>query len=129
MGQIEPKQRKYSKLIDGQMLHYDEVRHEPIVRYEPIDPRKPEIGLKQVQDTLEIPISPDIEGNTKYWQPDMVVDPSGCNHVFFITDIGKREIECENCHWGFGFHVGRNYHEEDGQGYVTIKGKNYFVNL
>lgn len=129
MAQIQAPQRKYSKVIDGHMNHYDEVRHEPIITYYPIDPRKPEKGIFPVAETLEVPVNPDIEGYTKYWQPEMELNPSGCTHRFTIIDIGKREVECEECHWGFTFNVGVNYFEVDGNPFVAIKNKKYLLNL
>lgn len=126
--QIDPKPRRYSKLINGVMHHYDDVWHEPIINYEPVDPRKPELGVRQVNDILEIPIDPDIEGNTKYWKPEMVINPQGCKHDLQITNVSKREIECNNCHWAFTFHI-NDYFEKDDSAFVTIKKKSYPVSL
>lgn len=86
-------------------------------------------GYRTVFGQEEIVHIPTNKSNMAFWKPETVLDPSGCEHAFFVTDIGKREIECSNCHWAFGFHAGRNYHEENGQGYVTIKGKKYLVSL
>lgn len=129
MGQIDPPIRKHSKVINGHMNHYDQVRNVPIIKYRPIDLLKPEKGIYPSEEMLEVPIDPDIEGYTKYWEPEMELNPTGCKHNFVITDIGKREVECENCHWAFAFHAGRNYFEEDGKAFVMIKNKKYPLSL
>jgi len=67
------------------------------------------------------------QSNHKYWKPEKVLDPTGCKHKFFITDIGKREIECEKCNLPTSFIVGVNFFEENGKAYVILKDKKYPV--
>jgi len=77
----------------------------------------------------EIVHIPTNQSNHKYWKPEKVLDPTGCKHEFTITDIGKREVECLNCHLGTTFIVGVNFSETKGKTYITLKGKKYPVRL
>lgn len=86
-------------------------------------------GYRETFGEEEIVHIPTGKSNMMFHKPETVLSPQGCKHSFQLIDVGKREVECENCHWAFSFHAGRNYHEEDGKGYVTIKNKNYLVNF
>jgi hypothetical protein len=123
--QIDPPKRKHTKTVDGQTIHYDEVRHEPVITYKPIDPRKPNVGVYPVQDTIEVPVDPDIEGNTKYWKPEKVLG-GDCIHSFRLMDVAKREIECDLCSWAVTFHISAIRETKEGM-FVRIAKKEYPV--
>jgi len=59
----------------------------------------------------------------------MVMNPTGCDHSFTFTDIGKREIECELCHFPTTVHIGINYKECEGKAFVSIRSKEYPILL
>lgn len=65
------------------------------------------------------------KSNHTYYQPEVVLNPEGCPHVFHIIDIGKREIECGNCQFSTSFVPGVNEEYRDGNHYVKIKGHEY----
>lgn len=75
----------------------------------------------------EIVHIPTGQSNQRYWKPEVVLNPEGCQHEFFITDIGRREVECRNCHFATSFIVGVNYSDDPPQ--FTLKGKKYPISL
>lgn len=68
----------------------------------------------------EIVHIPTQRSNQQYWQPEMVLNPEGCEHAFVITNMGKREVECTKCHVETTFHAGVNYIEEDGKAFIQL---------
>lgn len=64
------------------------------------------------------------ESNQKFWQPDPVISPDGCEHAFFLVD--PREIECQWCHWIIGFHA-KDVVEDNGKTEVIYRGKPYEI--
>jgi hypothetical protein len=79
---------------------------------------------KRGEEIVHIPSG---RSNMAYHQLETVMDPTGCEHRFFVTNIGSREIECERCHWATTFHPGINHHEVDGRHTVTIQGQSYEI--
>lgn len=75
----------------------------------------------------EIVHIPTGKSNMSYWKPEMVLNPEGCEHIFYLYNVGRREIECSVCHLTTAFIPGVNYSEENGQAFVTLKGKKYPV--
>lgn len=63
--------------------------------------------------------------NMAYWQPEMVLNPEGCQHHFFISDIGHREVECTRCKLATTFHPGINFREENGLPEFQFRGQWY----
>lgn len=126
--------KKYSKVISGQVHHYDSVRQETVINYKPVDPKKPELGIMAVEDVVEIPVDADLDDATtgrqltRYWQPEKVLDPTGCDHKFKIVNMGNRECECDKCHIGFTFHV-KDFLEENGIASVLYEENRYPISL
>lgn len=131
--QLPNPQRKHSKVINGVIHNYDEARKQRVVKYVPIDPQRPQRGVKEVESFEDVPIDADLvnaetgEDLTKYWQPETVLDPSNCMHDFKVTNMGKREVECDLCHWALSFNAGTNYIEEEGKSFIVIKKKKYEI--
>jgi hypothetical protein len=65
------------------------------------------------------------QSNMRYWKPEMVLDPSGCEHEFKVIDIGSREVECAKCHWPVSFHASENFRETQGKAEIRILGTWY----
>jgi hypothetical protein len=89
----------------------------------------------ETSQTVEIPHDPEVVNihngvsNSQYWQPELVLNPEGCQHQFVVTDIGLRELECLHCHIATSFHAGRNVVEEQGQAYVVFHNKRYPITI
>lgn len=77
----------------------------------------------------EIVHIPTGRSNQAYYQPEMVMNPEGCDHDFVLTSIGMREVECSRCHYGITFHAGINYTEREGTSYITLHGTEFPVRL
>ena len=75
----------------------------------------------------EIVHIPTGRSNQAYYQPEKVLDPSGCAHQFVITDMGKREVECRKCHWATTFIMGVNLVEEGEKAFIVLKGQKYLL--
>lgn len=88
-----------------------------------------EWGIRQLDGVEEIVHIPTNKSNVKYWQPEPVVKPQGCEHQFRLVDVGAREVICDNCNLATTFHVGVNYYEQKGQPYFTMRGKSYPISL
>lgn len=110
------------------MHYYDEVRQEQVIRYKPVDSEHPEYGLMSIYDTEEVPVDPDIEGATKYWQPELVMGGE-CSHVFRVVNMGLREVECTNplCRLLTAFHPAVNFREQGGKASIILNYKEYPV--
>jgi hypothetical protein len=78
------------------------------------------------EEIVHIPTS---RSNQQYWQPEKVLDPTGCKHTFQITSVSKREIECSKCHFETTIHLGINYTEVKGKGYIVLNDKKYPLKL
>lgn len=76
----------------------------------------------------EIVHVPTQRSNVAYYTPEMVLNPEGCDHEFYITDIGKREIECR-CGLATTFIAGINYFEEGNNHTIKFKDKTYPVKV
>lgn len=88
----------------------------------------PEYGIRHDDDgTPEYVHIPTNRSNHAYFQPDVVMDPSGCSHDFRIINMGKREIECVHCRYETSFHAGRNYFEDGTGSFVEVLGGRYPV--
>lgn len=115
-------------------LYYTQSRKERVVEYVPVNPNNPNAGIRAVEKTITIPLdgeSVDIntgESDTKYWQPDTVLDPTGCNHRFKIIDVGQREIQCESCGFATTIHLGINFKEANGVPKVRLQDQWYVIN-
>jgi hypothetical protein len=135
MGQIDsPFKGKTPTLINKEenTAFYGETRTEQVINYKPTNPHDPRSGVYPVAETVEVPVSGETidlrtgQSNSKYWEPEMVVNPQGCMHDFTFTSVGKREIECSNgCGFETTFHPGINYKEEGGRATVILKGVRY----
>jgi len=83
-------------------------------------------GYRIVDGQEEIVHIPTGKSNMRWHKPEMALDPSSCpGHKFIIIDMGKREVECLNCHWQLSFNVATDYLEKEGKGYLTIKGQTF----
>jgi len=82
-------------------------------------------GYRNVDGQEEIVHIPTDTSNMAYWKPETVLDPSNCTHELELIDIGKREVECRNCHWALSFNAGDNYFEEDGKAYIVFKNRKF----
>lgn len=82
-------------------------------------------GYRHVDGQEEIVHIPSGESNMQYHQPEMVLNPEGCSHIFGVVDIRKREIECRGCHLMTSFHPAVNYREEAGKSYIVMNYKEY----
>lgn len=87
----------------------------------------PEYGFRGTGVDEEIVHIPTGQSNQDYWQPEVYLDPTNCDHRFFVTDVGKREIECSGCRLMTSFHAGVNFFEESGSATVRIAGKHWPV--
>lgn len=76
----------------------------------------------------EIVHVPTQRSNVAYYTPEMVLNPEGCEHEFYITNLGTREVECR-CGLATNFIVGVNYSEEDNNPTITFKHKKYKLHL
>ncbi len=134
MPQIpSPFEGKKPTLIDKESgkAFFGETREEMIVEWKPYNPENPRSGIYPETKTIQVPH----EGETvdlksgvsdsKYWQPEKVLDPSGCVHEFEVTSLGKREVECSKCSLGTTFHPGLNYLEENGKSFIIIRNTRY----
>lgn len=78
------------------------------------------------QEIVHIPTN---TSNMRYWQPEVVMSPEGCDHDLQIVDVGKRELECSMCGWSTTFHPGINYSEPDGVPTFTFRNTQYKLRL
>lgn len=132
-----PYKDKTPDLVDEDTgeVFYGETKEERVVQYKPLDPNNPSLGIVAEEKTIKVPvrgetISRSGESDSKYWQPEVVYNPTGCVHAFQIIDISKREIECtKGCGTVTEFHAGINYLEENGKSFVTLKGVRYPIYL
>lgn len=86
-----------------------------------------EYGYRKLEDgTDEIVHIPTSVSNTQYHQPEKVTHFEGCNHSFRFLSIGRREVECEMCHFTTSFHVS-DFKEEGNRGYVKVNKTEYPV--
>lgn len=69
------------------------------------------------------------ESNMQYHQPEIVTHYDNCQHNFHIIDVGKRELECSNCHYETIFNPATNYREQEGKGYIRLKSQEYQIFL
>ncbi len=129
-----PNEGKEPKKIEGHdALYYDHSHKQAVIDWEPIDPEDPKKGVRPVEKIIDVPDNPEVvdlrtgQSNTKYWQPEKIVAPEGCEHEFIITSIGKREIECPKCNFATSFIAGVNFFEESGKFSVKIRNHLYPV--
>lgn len=85
----------------------------------------PEYGIRG-EEIVHIPSG---RSNVSYYQPEVVMDASGCDHEFQLYDVAKREIECLKCRFATTFILGVNFEETPEGSFVTLKNKKYPVNL
>lgn len=86
----------------------------------------PEWGVRHSDDGVKEWVHiPSGKSNHTYIQPDVVMDPTGCVHVFEVENIGKREVYCPMCGFATTFHAGINYFEENGESHIVIREKRY----
>ena len=105
-----------NKEFDG---YYDKVGPEgkPVHAY----------GYRMVDGAEEIVNLQNGQSNMKYWKPEKVLDPEGCEHEFVITNIGKREVECHKCHMETSFIPGINFKESKSGASITLNKKTYQI--
>lgn len=60
------------------------------------------------------------QSNMRYWKPEMVLNPEGCEHTYVIYDLGKREAECSKCHHATTFVPGVNFKEKKGLAQIRV---------
>lgn len=77
----------------------------------------------------EIVYIPTGKSNVQYHKPEMVIDPTGCNHDFVLYDQGKREIECYTCHLATSFIVGVNVVEDKSGIKIRYNNRSYPVRI
>lgn len=77
----------------------------------------------------EIVHIPSNKSNQNYYIPDVVLDPTGCEHDFIVTDVNKREIECNKCQYESSFVLGVNAEERDNKLQVILNKKTYSISL
>ena len=77
----------------------------------------------------EIVHIPTQRSNQAYHRPETVLDPTGCEHSFVITSIGRREVECERCQLGTTFVPGVNYTEWEDGPRIVLGPRSYPVRL
>jgi len=131
-----PNAGRQPQMYRGKEALYFESSHpQEIVEYEPVSKWNPLAGVKAVSKVAIIPDNPEIidtrtgESNSKYWQPEKVLDPEGCDHDFVITNVGKREAECSKCKLPTNFHIGSAFREEDGKYFLTYHEAEYPLSL
>lgn len=90
---------------------------------------EPEYGYRHVDGSEEIVHIPTGRSNTTYYQPEKVLDPTGCDHIFQLEDMGKREVYCSTCQLPTAFIVGINVSEENGSLFIIYKGKSYPIQI
>lgn len=111
------KDREPKMVVDGKAYYYTKARHEKVTNYVPINPDNPKSGLRKVTSTVVVPEDAEIidletgESDSKYWQPETVLNPEGCSHVFALVDVGKREVQCKKCTLSTTIHLGINVRE------------------
>lgn len=136
MPQIpSPFEGKKPDLVDKKTnkAFYGTTREEQIVEYVPNNPENPTAGVHPERKTIQVPQEGETidletgQSDSKYWQPEKVLDPTGCVHVFEITNLGKREIECQKCTLPTNFHPGINYFEENGKSFIVLKGIRFLI--
>lgn len=137
MGQLpSPNQGKKFKKVEGsEGYYYDESHKQMVTEYKPIDPNKPNLGVTEEQKIIDVPHNPEVidlrtgASNSQYWQPEMVMNPSDCDHEFFVTHLGKREIECSKCQYGTTFHPAINFFEDNGHPSILLKNRYYPISF
>ena len=83
-------------------------------------------GIRNEHQTdEEIVHIPTGRSNQTYYQPEMVLNPEGCDHSFKVTSMATREVECSKCFYQTTFHPALNYTEENGHSFITLKDKKY----
>lgn len=87
-----------------------------------------EYGYRTVDGLEEVIHIPSGRSNMQYLQPEKVTHYEGCNHSFRFLSVGKREIECEMCHFTISFHP-IDFREANSRGYVRINRVEYPVFL
>lgn len=65
--------------------------------------------------------------NHKYYQPEKVFDPTGCEHEFVMVDQLKREFECNKCQDATTGVLGVNLVERDGKVYLKHRKQEYCI--
>ena len=116
-----------------QALFFDKSHQEITTEYIPIDKRDPLRGLQAVEKIITVPENPEIidlatgQSNSKYWKPEPVLSPEGCDHHFVITDVGKREVECTKCTLPTSFSVPESFREDAGRAFFTYHKKEYEI--
>lgn len=67
--------------------------------------------------------------NHTYYQPEVVFNPSNCEHEYVIIDQSKREVECVKCQDGTTGVLGVNLVERDGQVYLKHRKQEYLISV
>lgn len=127
------KNKEPNEVVDGKAYYYTRSKKEKVIDYVPIDPDHPQRGIRRIERTITVPLDGEVidqetgESDSKYWQSEVVLDPSGCTHVFQITDVGEREIECKKCHLGTTIHLGINFRESEATLEVCLNDHWYLI--
>lgn len=58
--------------------------------------------------------------NHRYYKPEVVLNPEGCDHIFEVIDIGKREVECKRCHLTTSFVPGVSFQESGNSAKILL---------
>ena len=113
-------------------LFFDKSHEEMVTEYIPVDKHNPLRGVQTVSKVVTVPENPEIvnletgQSNSKYWKPESVLNPEGCEHHFILIDVGKREVECTKCSLPTSFSVSPGlYREEKGKFFFTYHKKEF----
>jgi len=129
-----PNEGKKPQAYRGkQALYFDRSHEEVVTEYVPVDKRNPSAGIRPETKVVTVPDNPEIvdletgQSNTKYWKPEMVLNPEGCKHHFVLTNAAKREVECTKCNLPTSFTVPGSYREEKGRYFFIYHKKEYEI--
>jgi len=64
-----------------------------------------EYGYRTVDGIEEIVHLPTGRSNMSYYQPQSVLNPVDCEHMFDETNKGEREYVCRKCQFGLTAHI------------------------
>ncbi len=123
--------KPFKKTVAGKGYHYTQSRQEEVTVYKPLYPDRPNSPVVEQKETVEVPLDGEIvdlttgQSDSKYWQPETVLDPTGCQHQFHL--VTSREVICDACGWTTMLHPALNVVENKQGLFIVIKGRRYQI--
>lgn len=82
-------------------------------------------GFRSVDGMEEIVDLRSGKSNMQYWKPETITFYENCDHIFRVTSMGLREIECKSCRLMTSFHPAVNFREDTTGAYILLNGKDF----